>query len=133
MEGQCPKFPKIEELHVGDVILIPPVEDLDPTYIDPPRSRSAPREDNEGVRDTAAGLAKSPPASATRESLPTARTTRASTLASPRDPAIRFSRADAVLDLPVGDTVTGRDRGSRRAGTYPADGRSRMTTSRRSA
>ena len=35
------RVPKIDELPVNQVIVIPPVEDLDPAYIDPPRVRSA--------------------------------------------------------------------------------------------
>ena len=31
------KIPKIDGLQINDVIVIPPVEDLDPTYIEPPR------------------------------------------------------------------------------------------------
>jgi nucleoid-associated protein YgaU len=32
-------YPDIRKLKVGDVIMVPPVEDLDSAYIDPPRSR----------------------------------------------------------------------------------------------
>ena len=35
------KYPRIDNLHIKDVIMIPPVEDLDAAFIDPARSRVA--------------------------------------------------------------------------------------------
>jgi hypothetical protein len=39
-KANAAKYPDINVLHVGDVIVIPPVEDLDPAYIAAPRSRA---------------------------------------------------------------------------------------------
>ena len=44
------KVPEITRLHQGTVVRIPPPEDLDPAYIEPPGKRSEPR--NDGRRNT---------------------------------------------------------------------------------
>ena len=73
------KIQKIDRLHVGDVILIPPVEELDPTYIDSSRARPARAAMGRGAHDEVAERAGPPSASSPRpESLATKRTTRKS-------------------------------------------------------
>ena len=115
------KFPIIDRLRVGDVILIPPVEDLDPVYIDPPRTRTVPAAFESGVQDAVAEPTEPPSFSSTRrESVATARATRTSIADSPRGIAARRSRrTDALLNLPVGEAVAGRDSGSRGPGLDP--------------
>ena len=49
-KANAAKYPKINELHVGDVILIPAVEDLDTEYIDTPRERAPAAFTNGGRR-----------------------------------------------------------------------------------
>ena len=39
-KANAEKHPEIDKLTVNDVIIIPPVEDLDPAFIDPPRARA---------------------------------------------------------------------------------------------
>jgi nucleoid-associated protein YgaU len=118
-KANAEKVPDIRGLHVGDVILIPPVEDLDPAAIEPPRTSPAPGRVDSGTRTEIAGSPS--PKVPRRESVPTARTTRSSTLASSGAiPVRRSNRSDTVLDLPVSETVSGRDRGPRRDGTGPA-------------
>jgi nucleoid-associated protein YgaU len=97
------KVPKIDGLHVNDVIVIPPVEELDAEYIDdPPRVRSALSGGGRATPDTR--VATTAPVSRRRESLPTARTTRTSRSGStPDSSASDPDRPEAVLNLPVGD------------------------------
>jgi nucleoid-associated protein YgaU len=115
------KYPKIDELHIGDVILIPAVEDLDPTYIEAPRSRPAQADANSGNRSRASGIAQSPRSGAGRDSLSPTRTTRVSNIASARPISSRSaSRSGAVLDLPPGDAGSRRDRDDR-AGRSESD------------
>jgi nucleoid-associated protein YgaU len=110
------KFPAIDRLHVGDVILIPPVEDLDPEYVDPPRIPTAPPASDGGIPGRIAELAEPSPSASTRpESMATARFTRTSVAAASRGIAARGAkRTEALLDLPVGEAGSGRDSGIRR-------------------
>jgi nucleoid-associated protein YgaU len=115
-KANAQKYPNIQTLHVKDVIMIPPVEDLDPAYIDPPSSRTALAGiDKTGRSRRAESSTESPsPPVGRRESLQTARTTRASTSASTNTiPAVRSNRTDAVLNLPIGEIALPRDRGDR--------------------
>jgi nucleoid-associated protein YgaU len=107
------KYPDINVLHVGDTIMIPPVEDLDPAYIVARRSPSTlssagarPSPDNRGndVRpdDSDDGSRSSGSPSARRSSTAARRTI----------------RAGSELDLPLSDGAFQRgrvrDRGGRR-------------------
>jgi nucleoid-associated protein YgaU len=106
------KVPEIDGLQVNDVIIVPPVEDLDPAYIDPPRVRSAVAGKDRG--NPAARVATAAPAASRRASLPTTRTTRTSRSDSmAEDPSTRSDRPEAVLNLPIGPP---RGPGGRRAG-----------------
>jgi hypothetical protein len=129
------KVPKIDELPVNERIVIPPVEDLDPAYIEPPRVRSAVGGMDRG--SPGARIATSAPVAGQRESLPTARMTRTSRLDSMSDnPSSRSDRPEAVLNLPIGDIGFPRSRGSRRNGSdetdedVPDDGTEIRTTAR---
>jgi nucleoid-associated protein YgaU len=41
-KANADKYPDIRVLHIGDVIIVPPVEDLDPAYVGPARRDSGP-------------------------------------------------------------------------------------------
>jgi nucleoid-associated protein YgaU len=109
------KVPDITKLYQGTVIRIPPPEELDPAYIDPPGTRpSSSRPDGEILArhdgeadDSASG--RSDPATSSR---------RADTPAGGGGvPIRRSSRSDVELNLPVSDAATeqasDRDRSSR--------------------
>jgi hypothetical protein len=83
------KVPVIDELHVNTILKIPPPEDLDPDYIDPPGKRT-PRL---GAKD---------PSLAARDDKATGR--RASQTEGV--PVRRSSRSDPELNLPVSDPFT---------------------------
>jgi len=108
------KVPDIAKLYEGTVIRIPPPEDLDPAYIDPPGKRPGQsqtdgeilaRHDGEAA-DSAAAPAD--PATANRH---------ASKVSGDGVPIRHSSRSDVELNLPVSDAATeqasGRDRSSR--------------------
>jgi nucleoid-associated protein YgaU len=119
------KYPEIDKLKINDVIMIPAVEDLDPAYIDQPRSRapsslgtarSSGSRSRGTTRDNADAVAESSvaPSAATRgEPISTARTNRGSGDAIP---VRRSSRTDPDLDLPTPDVVSRRDNAPDRAG-----------------
>ncbi len=112
------KYPRIDVLHVKDMIIIPPVEDLDAAFIDPARSRvavaGAERTGRGGASQATTGSPVSPPRS---DSLPTTRTTRVSGSSSMNPiPTRRSNRTSAVLELPIGDSGSTQDRSSRLAG-----------------
>ncbi|MGP0069730.1 MAG: LysM peptidoglycan-binding domain-containing protein [Isosphaeraceae bacterium] len=109
-KANAQKYPDIQGLHIKDVIMIPPVEDLDPAYIDPPRSRTARVDVGKQGRS---GAAESPsPAIGGRDSVSTSRTTRTSGSSSTRTiPAVRSNRSNAVLNLPIGETALPRVHG----------------------
>ena len=88
------KVPEIDKLYRNTVIRIPPPEDLDPSYILPPGTRSP--------SPTAAGEKL-----AAQDADPDRSTARRSTPA-PADgvPIRRSSRSDADLNLPVSDAAT---------------------------
>jgi nucleoid-associated protein YgaU len=117
------KVPAIDGLHVGDVILIPAVEDLDPDSIDPPRIRAGPAAFESGGQVGMAEPAGPPSSSATRrDSVVTARTLRTSVAASARGIAARrASPSDASLALPAGAPALGRDPGTRPSSLDPGD------------
>ena len=114
-KANADKCPKIDRLKVNDVIVVPAVEDLDPDYIDPPRTtapaslgtarRSAGR--SRGGNDSDAdGPAQSSSADAIgEEPMSTTRTNRGSADAVP---VRRSSRTDPDLDLPAPDAVSRR-------------------------
>jgi nucleoid-associated protein YgaU len=119
-KANAAKFHEIDQLHVGDVILIPPVEDLDPAYIDPPRARPARYEEIDPANERGRS-ASSSSATARRAASSSTRTNRPST--SDRGDTItvrRSSRTEAVLDLPVTNSASQRLRGNRRADADPA-------------
>ena len=108
------KVPEITKLHQGTVIRIPPPEDLDPAYIDPPGKRPGQsRTDGEilvrhdGEADDSAST-RSDPATTNR---------RAGNVSGDGVPIRHSSRSDVELNLPVSDAATeqasGRDRSSR--------------------
>jgi len=115
-KANADKVPEITKLHQGTVVRIPPPEELDPAYIDPPGMRpgsSSSRPDGEilvrhdgEADDSASG--RSDPATSSRW---------ADTPAGGGVPIRRSSRSDVELNLPVADAATelasGRDRSSR--------------------
>jgi nucleoid-associated protein YgaU len=119
-KANAQKYPDIQTLHVKDVIMIPPVEDLDPGYIDPPRNRTA-RTGVEGTGRGSTAKTSSPPAGRS-DRLSTARAARASNSSSSNNiPTGRSNRTDAVLNLPIGETALPRDHGDGSAGVAPTD------------
>ena len=108
------KVPEIAKLHQGTVIRIPPPEELDPAYIDPPGKRPGQsRTDGEILarHDSAADD------SASSRSDPAATNRRTGNVSDDGVPIRRSSRSDVELNLPVSDAATeqasGRDRSSR--------------------
>jgi nucleoid-associated protein YgaU len=118
-KANADKYPDIARLTVNDVIMIPPVEELDPTFIDPPRSRApatlggAARQARGNSLTDAGGLAESAVSSAASDPVSTARTNRGS---ADGIPVRRSSRTDPDLDLPAPEAVSRRDGGPDRAG-----------------
>ncbi len=110
------KYPRIDILHINDVIIIPPVEDLDPAFIDPPRSQTA----RAGIEGTGRAMPAAVPSDSggRRDSLSTARTTRTSGSSSTN--TRRTARSDAVLNLPTEEAALPRDHGIGSGGD-PAD------------
>jgi nucleoid-associated protein YgaU len=98
------KYPDINVLHVGDTIMIPPVEDLDPAYILGSRSRAtlaaAGTERRPQGRENELG--EDPPSSTSR--------TRRATGSATGIPSRLASRTDSVLDLPQTDGAFRRER-----------------------
>ena len=105
------KVPVIDELHVNTILKIPPPEDLDPAYIDPPGKR-APRLARQGPQTWPA-----------RDDRATDR--RASQTEGV--PVRRSSRSDPELNLPVSDPFTEQasDRGFSSRGGGRSGGPSR--------
>jgi nucleoid-associated protein YgaU len=122
-KANAEKYPDIEKLTVGDVIMVPPVEDLDPAQIDPPRSRApvalrqaAPRvggRNSRNARVDEADMAEGSGGTSVAEPTTTARTNRAAT---DGVPVRRSSRTDPDLDLPAPEAVSQRERAPERAG-----------------
>ena len=116
-KANADKYPEIGKLTVNDVIMIPPVEDLDPAYIDPPRTRApatlggAARRSRGKTQADAADLADSAVSSAAGEPVSTTRTNRGS---AGGVPVRRSSRTDPDLDLPPPEAVAQRDRAADR-------------------
>jgi nucleoid-associated protein YgaU len=118
--------PNIRKIKINDVIVIPPVEDLDPAYIDPPRgrapadltgaSRPSDAQASGRSRDVAADLAESSVSSsvAAREEPFSTPSTNRSTVAGV--PVRRSSRTDPDLDLPAPDVVSRKSRAPDRTG-----------------
>jgi len=114
-KANADKYPEIDKLTVNDVILVPPADDLDPAFIDAPRTRApatlsgALRHPRVDPRNDAAEAAESSASSSltgdTRVS--TARTNRGLAVSIP---VRRSSRTDLDLDLPEPQTVARRDR-----------------------
>jgi nucleoid-associated protein YgaU len=117
--------PKIDRLKVNDVIVVPAVEDLDPAYIDPPRT-AAPASlgtaRRSGGRSSAGGNAADPdPAQSAAPSADTSggepiSTARTNRTAEDGIPVRRSSRTDPDLDLPAPDAVSLRDNDPDRTG-----------------
>ncbi|MDG3002505.1 LysM peptidoglycan-binding domain-containing protein [Paludisphaera mucosa] len=99
-KANADQFQRLEDLYVGAVVRIPPPEDLDPAFIDPPGGRSARNRDPSQPETPAVKTAA--PAGAT--------------------PVRRSSRPEGELNLPVSDPSTERaaDRDDRRR-TSPRD------------
>jgi nucleoid-associated protein YgaU len=49
-KANASEYPKIDRLYVNDIVKIPPPEDLDPAYIDPPKPRSVATRGGESPR-----------------------------------------------------------------------------------
>ncbi len=119
-KANAERYPDISVLHVGDTIMIPPPEELDPKYIVAPRTgasstlagaRGSPGSGRDGDRQDSATDPAEPSASSPSRRTPTsaARSSQASRLAD-GVPA-RSSRAtDGELDLSISD---GRARAGR--------------------
>jgi hypothetical protein len=131
-KANAARYPDINVLHVGDVIVVPPVEDLDPAYIvssrklagagiaENSRARATARDADSGAGGT--GLAdgsestSGPAESATN----TARRTRA-VGSTGRVASRRASITDPALDLPPAESMVRRDRPPGRAGRPASD------------
>jgi nucleoid-associated protein YgaU len=94
------KVPQIDKLYRNTVIRIPPPEDLDQAYIDPPASTARRAVASEPARQRADG-AESDEARTDLE-----RTASQRTASGEGVPVRRSSRADADLNLPVSDIST---------------------------
>jgi nucleoid-associated protein YgaU len=131
-KANAAKYPDINVLHVGDVIVIPPVEDLDPADIASPRSRPP-----AGMSDDARGLAGDGNASrggggpeladqsesssqAADNATSAPRRTRVSG-SSGSAPPRRVSMNDPELALPLASSTIRRDRPPARAGRPASD------------
>ncbi|WP_165070710.1 LysM peptidoglycan-binding domain-containing protein [Paludisphaera rhizosphaerae] len=112
-KANADQFQRLEDLYVGAVIRIPPPEDLDPAYIDPPGGRSS---RNRDPAETAAAPAKAP------------RTAAAGV-------PVRRGKLEGELNLPVSDPSTERtaDTGERRRASSREDFDEPAATSRRAA
>jgi nucleoid-associated protein YgaU len=100
-KANAKEHPQIDGIHVDDVIKIPPPEDLDPSYIDPPRQRSS----------AARSSQKPPPEAGRRASLAAESETHSGEAES-------SSSSRAELNLPSAklSTVSRRDRDSDHVG-----------------
>jgi nucleoid-associated protein YgaU len=98
-KANAAKVPEIDKLYRDTVIRIPPPEDLDPAYIDPPGMR-APRSGGENL----AAQDAAPDRSSSGRSIP-----------ADGVPIRRSSRSDADLNLPVADVATEKADGSPRS------------------
>ena len=111
-KANADKHPKIDKLTVNDVIMIPPVEDLDPAYIDPPRTIApaalggATRSSNGRSRADSADLAESSGSSSSINRDEPVSTTRTNRGSGEGVPVRRSSRTDPDLDLPAPEAVT---------------------------
>jgi nucleoid-associated protein YgaU len=106
------KVPEIAKLHQGTVIRIPPPEELDPAYIDPPGKRQGQsRTDGEILarHDSAADDSTS------MRSAPAATNRRTGNASEDGVPIRRSSRSDVELNLPVSDAATEQASGSGRS------------------
>ena len=108
------KVPEITKLHQGTVIRIPPPEDLDPAYIDPPGKRPGQSRTDGEILARHDGEADD---SASTRSDPATTNRRAGNVSGDGVPIRHSSRSDVELNLPVSDAATeqasGRDRSSR--------------------
>jgi len=108
------RVPEIAKLHQGTVIRIPPPEDLDPAYIEPPGKRPGQgRPDGEILAQHDGDV----DASASTRSAPNTMNRRAGNVSGDGVPIRHSSRSDVELNLPVSDAATeqasGHDRSSR--------------------
>jgi nucleoid-associated protein YgaU len=92
----------IDKLYVGTIIKVPPPEDLDPAYIDPPGTR-APRPGGANLAQQSEGAVKSSRDDSTSTSTSTASFKPGG---SEGVPIRRARRSDAELHLPVSDPST---------------------------
>ena len=109
--------PKIDRLKVNDVIVIPAVEDLNPDYIDPPRttvpiSLGTARRSRTGAYDindrNPQGLDESPSSSSDAGGGAPVSTTRTNRINESGVPLRRSSRNDPDLDLPAPNSMSDR-------------------------
>jgi len=108
-KANADQFQRLQDLYVGAVIRIPPPEDLDPAFIDPPGGRSARDRDPDA-----------PAASPVKTALP----------AGVR-PVRRSARFDGELNLPVSDPSTERASDRRRSSPRGASDEPAPAASRR--
>jgi nucleoid-associated protein YgaU len=108
------KHPKITDLSVNDVIMIPPIEDLDPAFIDPPRTQApaapAGATRTSSVRPSSVG--KSPVSLSSIDSAQPVAATRTNRGSADGVPVRQSSRTDPELDPPAPEAVARRDRGT---------------------
>ena len=117
--------PNIKRLKINDVLIIPDVEDLNPEYIDPPRttvpvSLGSARRSKTGAYDGNNGntqdLGESPSPSSDAGGGEPISTTRTNRTGASGVPLRRSSRTDPDLDLPSPDAASDRASPSDRAG-----------------
>jgi nucleoid-associated protein YgaU len=117
-KANADKHPEIDKLAVNDVIMVPAVEDLDPAYIDPPRTSapaalgSATHSSNGRSRVDSTDSAESSVSSSSINHDEPVYTTRTNRGSADGVPVRRSSRFDPDLDLPAPEAVTRPDRGT---------------------
>jgi nucleoid-associated protein YgaU len=124
-KANAAKYPEIDKVTINDVIMIPPVEELDPAFIDPPRTIApaalggATPTSNGRSRTDSADLAESSISASSINRDGPVSTTRTNRGSGEGVPVRRSSRTDPDLDLPAPEAVTRRDRATDRVGHRP--------------
>jgi nucleoid-associated protein YgaU len=148
-KANAAKYPDIERLHVGDVIVVPAIEDLDPDYI-LPRGKTVTPEwlANLGISRRASPSKRASGDAGSDEEAAPARSATASAsgkvgLASARSGNVatrRATQSDSELDLPASGSGSRVDRSSpykgrssAAASTFDGDGAGEETESRTAA
>ena len=111
-KANADKYPEMDKLSVNDVIMIPPVEDLDSAYIDPPRSRTR-LAFGTGMRTSSGesiGQHDSPVLKSSINHEDPVSALRSNRSSSDGVPVRRSSRNDVELDLPATAVVNRRNR-----------------------